>query len=276
LAHRVGAAAALQLGSVSEAADHVAQFRAASPAGRIIWGAASFRYVEAQVAEAQCGSERAAEILAPIYDDVPRHKRLLAEEPAAAGWLTRLAMAVDDRPGAARIVTCIEQMADDNRDRPSIVASADQARGLYAADPARLERAAAHHTQAWASAAATEDLAVVLADRGETHASREQLRVAARAYAAAGSPRSEAGARAVMRRVERVATNRPVSGWASLTETESRVAHVVADGLSNPEVGRRMFLSRHTVDFHLRQIYRKLAIHSRVELTRFVLENDAQ
>jgi DNA-binding CsgD family transcriptional regulator len=67
---------------------------------------------------------------------------------------------------------------------------------------------------------------------------------------------------------------RPLTGWGSLTETERRVARVVAEGLSNPAVGERMFLSRHTVDFHLRQIFRKLAIHSRVELTRYVLEHD--
>jgi DNA-binding CsgD family transcriptional regulator len=62
-----------------------------------------------------------------------------------------------------------------------------------------------------------------------------------------------------------------VSGWASLTNTEQSVADLVAEGLTNPQVAGRMFLSRHTVDFHLRQIFRKLAIGSRVELTRLAL-----
>jgi DNA-binding CsgD family transcriptional regulator len=65
-----------------------------------------------------------------------------------------------------------------------------------------------------------------------------------------------------------------VSGWASLTDTQLKVADLVAQGLTNPEVARKMFLSRHTVDFHLRQIYRKLAIGSRVELTRLSIERD--
>ena len=64
-------------------------------------------------------------------------------------------------------------------------------------------------------------------------------------------------------------------GWASLTVTEARVARVVAEGLTNGDVAGRMFLSRHTVDFHLRQIYRKLGIRSRVELTRLVVEHEA-
>jgi hypothetical protein len=44
------------------------------------------------------------------------------------------------------------------------------------------------------------------------------------------------------------------------------VSHLVAQGLTNSQAAERMFLSRHTIDFHLRQIFRKLAIASRVEL----------
>jgi DNA-binding CsgD family transcriptional regulator len=65
---------------------------------------------------------------------------------------------------------------------------------------------------------------------------------------------------------------RTVCGWESLTDTERRVANLVADGLTNREVGQRMYLSHHTVDFHLRHIYLKLHINSRVQLTRLVVE----
>jgi DNA-binding CsgD family transcriptional regulator len=66
--------------------------------------------------------------------------------------------------------------------------------------------------------------------------------------------------------------NRPVEGWQSLTDTERQVALLVAEGLTNAQAGERMFLSRHTIDFHLRQIFRKLNVHSRVGMTRRVLE----
>ena len=69
--------------------------------------------------------------------------------------------------------------------------------------------------------------------------------------------------------------DQPRWGWASLTATENRVAAVVAEGLTNAKVAEHLYLSRHTVDFHLRQIYRKLGISSRVELTRLVLEHAA-
>jgi DNA-binding CsgD family transcriptional regulator len=60
--------------------------------------------------------------------------------------------------------------------------------------------------------------------------------------------------------------------WGSLTDTERRVADLVAEGLTNREIGQRMFLSRHTIDFHLRHIYQKLHINSRVQLARLVIE----
>jgi DNA-binding CsgD family transcriptional regulator len=69
---------------------------------------------------------------------------------------------------------------------------------------------------------------------------------------------------------------RPGFGWSSLTDTESTVAALVADGLTNREIATRMFLSPHTIDFHLRQVFRKLDIRSRVELTRMVLERNTE
>jgi len=60
----------------------------------------------------------------------------------------------------------------------------------------------------------------------------------------------------------------PVPGWADLTDTQRMVAELVVDGLTNRGVGARLFLSPHTIDFHLRQIYRRLGVRSRVELAR--------
>ena len=59
-------------------------------------------------------------------------------------------------------------------------------------------------------------------------------------------------------------------GWQSLTPTERSVAAVVAEGTTNREAAARLFLSPHTVDYHLRQIFRKLGIGSRVELARLM------
>jgi DNA-binding CsgD family transcriptional regulator len=61
---------------------------------------------------------------------------------------------------------------------------------------------------------------------------------------------------------------RPVTGWLSLTQNEIRVAELVSLGLTNREIGQRMFLSRYTIDTHLRHIFDKLGIRSRVQLAR--------
>jgi DNA-binding CsgD family transcriptional regulator len=57
-----------------------------------------------------------------------------------------------------------------------------------------------------------------------------------------------------------------------LTVRELEIARLVAEGLSNDEIGARLFLSSRTVGTHLANIYKRLEIHSRAALTRFVLE----
>lgn len=64
----------------------------------------------------------------------------------------------------------------------------------------------------------------------------------------------------------RGARNRPSSGWSSLSATELMVVDLVAAGMSNPEIARRMYISRSTVKTHLSHVYTKLGTSSRTEL----------
>lgn len=59
---------------------------------------------------------------------------------------------------------------------------------------------------------------------------------------------------------------RPLTGWASLTDAEARVATLAADGYSNPAIARELFLSRATIETHLKRVYAKLAIDGRHQL----------
>jgi len=59
---------------------------------------------------------------------------------------------------------------------------------------------------------------------------------------------------------------RQLTGWASLTEREHAVAGLVAAGCSNPEIARRLFISRETVQTHLKHIFAKLGVDSRAAL----------
>ena len=58
------------------------------------------------------------------------------------------------------------------------------------------------------------------------------------------------------------------SGWARLTDAERAVADLVAAGYTNREAATKLFISPHTVDYHLRHIFRKLDIDSRIQLAR--------
>ena len=60
--------------------------------------------------------------------------------------------------------------------------------------------------------------------------------------------------------------------WLSLTGAEVRVAELVASGMTSRAMAKELTVSPHTVDAHLKHMYVKLGIHSRVELTLLALQ----
>jgi DNA-binding CsgD family transcriptional regulator len=100
---------------------------------------------------------------------------------------------------------------------------------------------------------------------------REQLRQALETFETLGAAPWAERARAELRASGETARKRDPSTLAQLTPQELQVARLVAQGLSNKEVAAQLFLSPRTIDAHLRNIFAKLGITSRVQLVRLPL-----
>lgn len=70
--------------------------------------------------------------------------------------------------------------------------------------------------------------------------------------------------------------SRPSSGWRSLTPTEARVAELVSEGLTNPQIAERLFVSRRTVQTHLYNTFAKLDVQNRTELAAEVVKRSSK
>jgi ATP/maltotriose-dependent transcriptional regulator MalT len=99
-------------------------------------------------------------------------------------------------------------------------------------------------------------------------AAREQLRTAHEMFTAMGiegfGERAEQELRATGERVRK----RRVETRGDLTAQEAQIARLARDGLSNPEIGARLFISPRTVEYHLHKVFNKLGITSRNQLDR--------
>src|SRR5205814_9396314 len=116
-----------------------------------------------------------------------------------------------------------------------------------------------------------ENAADMLAGRGEATQARAALTRALDLYTALDAGWDSARATARLRHFGVQASNRrhhrrPSHGWESLTATETKVALLVAEGLSNPDIAAKLYLSRRTVQTHVSHILAKLGLRSRVEL----------
>jgi DNA-binding CsgD family transcriptional regulator len=69
---------------------------------------------------------------------------------------------------------------------------------------------------------------------------------------------------------DRVPPPAPPAGWFDLTARELAVASFAGVGLTDLQIGRRLHISPHTVNYHLRNIFRKLSVNSRVQLAHLL------
>jgi DNA-binding CsgD family transcriptional regulator len=189
--------------------------------------------------------------------------------------LVRIAVAAGDTSMATGAAAVAEERARANPQVAALEGIAAHAQGLLRADVGALEVAANRLQQSarpLALASAVEDLGRLAVAGGDRQKAVDCFGRALRTYAELGAAWDAARVRGRLRGLgvrTRVALPRKTpSAWAGLTESELAVVRLVARGLTNREVAERLFLSPHTVGQHLRHVFSKLDINSRVELAR--------
>lgn len=188
--------------------------------------------------------------------------------------MARLAAMLGDTTRGRRLADEVQSLAGAET-VPSMRATARLCRALVDGDAELMRQA----EQDYATAArplyqayAAENAAVLLAREGRLPEARAELTAATELYEGLEARWDLARAEQRLRRegVRRsgqgARPQRPKSGWAALTETERRIAALVAEGNSNPAIAARLFISRRTVQSHVSSILAKLNLTSRVEL----------
>jgi DNA-binding CsgD family transcriptional regulator len=188
--------------------------------------------------------------------------------------LARIATASEDDQLARRALASSQRRAALNPGVASIAATAAHVRGLVDANPVDLGEAVdlfERTPRRLELAAALEDLGVGRA-AGDREAALEPLGRSLTLYTEIGATWDARRVRSRLRQLgvrRRVVMAEPAThGWTALTASEITVARLVSDGLTNREVADRLFVSPHTVNSHLRHVFTKLGINSRVELAR--------
>jgi DNA-binding CsgD family transcriptional regulator len=103
---------------------------------------------------------------------------------------------------------------------------------------------------------------------------RTHLRRAVVEFEAMGAEPWAERARGELRATGETARKREASTIDQLTPQELQIARLVAEGLSNKEIAAQMFLSPRTIDSHLRNVFSKLSLTSRMQLARIPLGDD--
>jgi DNA-binding CsgD family transcriptional regulator len=164
---------------------------------------------------------------------------------------------------------------------PHRLGTAAYCRGLLDHDPFLLQHAADRFRDAGRPllrAKALEAAAIGFADRGERSSARSAFTRADELYDRLGANWDLAHLRAQLRRFgirrgPRAKHRQAQAGWGSLTPTETKIAGMVAEGLSNRQIAEQLVLSPRTVGTHVSHILAKLGVRSRIDIAREAAEH---
>jgi DNA-binding CsgD family transcriptional regulator len=121
------------------------------------------------------------------------------------------------------------------------------------------------------TASSSEDAGRALARAGRRQEAATVLHQAVDSYEGLGAARAASRVNALLRslgvrRGRARKPRRPSVGWESLTDSELAVVRLVAEGLTNRQIGERLFVSRRTVETHLAHVFAKLGVATRTQV----------
>jgi DNA-binding CsgD family transcriptional regulator/tetratricopeptide (TPR) repeat protein len=235
----------------------------------------------AQLALAQGDAMQAHEWLcAKGFDERLSMFPLFPHEVTDDAERVRIAAAAADEELAEHAIALADRRAALNPKVRSCGAAAAHARGIWYESIEGLEKAVELYRDGprpLAYASALEDLGRARVQHGDTPSAigplDEALTITTRAGAAWDSARLRGRLRRLGVRRRYTASDQTRTGWASLTDPEVNVATLAAEGKTNRQIAEWLFISPHTVNTHMRHVFEKLGINSRVQLTRFVQEH---
>jgi DNA-binding CsgD family transcriptional regulator len=187
--------------------------------------------------------------------------------------LVRLALAAGEAGRAREVAAAVAGVASRN-EVPWITGAALRCEGLAANDAGILDAAVsacAQGSRPLELALTCEDAGAAFGRRGNVARAGQLLDRAIAIYERLDASRDLARAEAILRgmgirRGRRVTHRHAQSGWQSLTPRERAVVDLVAEGLSNPQIGQRLYISRRIVQTHLAHVFAKLHLTSRTQL----------
>jgi len=193
--------------------------------------------------------------------------------PVIGPDLVRLALAAGDAGRAREVAAAVTSVASRN-EVPWITGAALRCQGLAENDADILQAAvsaSARGSRPLELALTCEDAGTAFARQGNVTRAGQLLDQAITIYERLDATRDLARADAALRqmgirRSRHVIRSHAQSGWQSLTPSERAVVDLVAEGLSNPQIGQRLYISRRTVQTHLAHVFAKLHITSRTQL----------
>ncbi|MGD0312899.1 MAG: LuxR C-terminal-related transcriptional regulator [Acidimicrobiales bacterium] len=188
----------------------------------------------------------------------------------------RIAVAVGDAELANHAISLAQRRAEINSNVLSCNAAVAHCRGIWNESVDDLRVASKIYEEGprpLAHASALEDLGKILSQRGDTAMAVDVLDEALTVTSRVGADWDASRIRARMRRLgvrrQSSQSGKPKAGLGSLTRSEVAVGRLAAEGNTDKQIAEKLFISPHTAHTHLRHIFEKLGINSRVHLSRY-------